>query len=70
MTLVWSGVCLNRYAITMRGSASFFSSSAMRTSSVETSLTSTSGGSLRESTTSAMRSTSADLLTAYGMLVT
>ena len=64
MKLVWSGVFLNRYAITMRGSASFFSSSAMRTSSVDTSLTSSSGGSLRDSTTSAMRSTSAALFTA------
>ena len=64
MTLVWSGVFLKRYAITMRGSASFFSSSAIRTSSVDTSLTSSSGGSLRDSTTSAMRSTSVDLFTA------
>ena len=64
MTLVWSGVFLKRYAITMRGSASFFSSSAIRTSSVDTSFTSSSGGSLRDSTTSAMRSTSVDLFTA------
>ncbi len=70
MKLVCSGVFLNRYAITICGSASFFSSSAIRTSSVETSLTSRSGGSLRDSTTSAMRSTSAALFTVYGMLVT
>ena len=63
MKLVCSGVCLNRYAITIFSSASFFSSSAIRTSSVETSLTSTSGGSLRLSATSAIRSTSVDLLT-------
>ena len=64
MKLVCSGVFLNRYAMTIFGSASFFSSSAIRTSSVETSLTSSSGGSLRDSTTSAMRSTSVDLFTA------
>ena len=64
MKLVWSGVFLNRYAITMRGSASRFSSSAIRTSSVETSFTSSSGGSLRDSTTSAIRSTSVALFTA------
>ena len=63
MKLVCSGVCLKRYAITIFSSASFFSSSAMRTSSVDRSLTSTSGGSLRLSATSAMRSTSVDLLT-------
>ena len=40
MKLVWSGVFLNRYAITIFGSASFFSSSSIRTSSVDTSLTS------------------------------
>ena len=38
MKLVCSGVFLKRYAITICGSASFFSSSAIRTSSVETSL--------------------------------
>jgi hypothetical protein len=64
MTLVWSGVFLNRYAITIFGSASRFSSSAIRTSSVETSFTSSNCGSLRESVTSAMRSTNAPLFTA------
>ena len=64
MKLVWSGVFLNRYAITIFGSASFLISSAIRTSSVETSLTSSSGGSLRDRTTSAIRSTSAALFTA------
>ena len=63
MKLVCSGVCLKRYAITIFSSASFFNSSAMRTSSVDRSLTSTSGGSLRLSATSAIRSTSVDLLT-------
>ena len=38
MKLVWSGVFLKRYAITIFGSASFLISSAIRTSSVETSL--------------------------------
>jgi hypothetical protein len=61
--LVWSGVCLKRYAITIFSSACFFNSSAIRTSSVDTSLTSTSGGSLRLITTSAIRSTSVALLT-------
>ena len=55
--------------MTIFSSASFFSSSAMRTSSVERSLTSTSGGSLRLDATSAIRSTSVDLLTVYGTLV-
>jgi hypothetical protein len=55
--------------MTIFSSASFFNSSAMRTSSVETSLTSMSGGSLRLSVTSAIRSTSAALFTVYGMLV-
>ncbi len=41
----------------------------MRTSSVDTSRTSSSIGILRDTTTSAMRSTSVDLFTAYGMLV-
>ena len=63
MKLVWSGVCLKRYAITIFSSASFFSSSAIRTSSVDRSLTSSSGGSLRLSATSAIRSTSVDLFT-------
>ena len=45
--LVCSGVCLNRYAITIFSSASLFSSSSIRTSSVDTSFTSSSGGSLR-----------------------
>ena len=60
---------LEQYAITMRASASRFSSSSIRTSSVETSRTSRSGGSFRDNTTSAMRSTSAALFVAYGMLV-
>jgi hypothetical protein len=67
--VVCSGVCLQRYAITIFSSASFFSSSWIRTSSVDMSRTSTSGGSLRPITTSAMRSTSCDLFTMYGMLV-
>jgi hypothetical protein len=41
----------------------------MQISSVETSFTSTSSGILRDSATSAMRSTKSDLLTVYGMLV-
>ncbi len=49
-------------------SASFFSSSAMRTSSVDRSRTSSSWGSLRLRTTSAIRSTSCDLFTMYGTL--
>ncbi len=69
MKLVWSGVCLKRYAITIFSSASRFSSSAMRTSSVDRSLTSSSGGSLRLRATSAIRSTRTDLFTVYGMLV-
>jgi hypothetical protein len=63
MKLVWSGVCLKRYAMTIFSSDSFFSSRAIRTSSVEMSLTSSSGGSLRLSATSAIRSTSVDLFT-------
>ena len=47
--LVCSGVCLNRYAMTIFSSASRFSSSAIRTSSVDRSLTSTRCGSLRDS---------------------
>ena len=49
-------------------SASFFISIAMRTSSVERSLTSSSCGSLRPITISAMRSTSCALFTVYGTL--
>ena len=63
MKLVCSGVCLNRYARTIFGSASRLISSAMRTSSADTSFTSTSGGSFRATTTSAIRSTNCDLLT-------
>ncbi len=62
-TLVCSGVCLHRYAITSLGSTSFLIVSSIRTSSVDTSRTSTSGGSLRSMTTSAMRSTSVALFT-------
>jgi len=41
----------------------------MRTSSVDTSRTSSNIGILRDTTTSAMRSTKVDLFTVYGMLV-
>ena len=54
--------------MTIFSSASFFISSAIRTSSVDRSFTSSSCGSLRLSTTSAIRSTSCALLTVYGML--
>ena len=64
MKLVCSGVCLKRYAMTIFSSASFFNSSAIRTSSVDTSLTSRSGGSLRPAAISPIRSTSVPLLTA------
>jgi hypothetical protein len=60
---------LNKYAITIFSSASFFSSIAILTSSVDRSRTSSSGGSLRLSATSAIRSTSVDLLAVYGTLV-
>ena len=49
-------------------SASFFISIAMRTSSVDRSFTSSSCGSLRPITTSAICSTSCDLFTVYGTL--
>ena len=64
--VVCSGVCRHRYAITIFTSASRLIVSSIRTSSVDTSLTSTSGGSLRPTTISAMRSTSAALFTVYG----
>ena len=51
-------------------SASFFISIAMRTSSVDRSFTSSSCGSLRAMTISAIRSTSCDLFTVYGTLST
>ena len=62
--VVCSGVFLNRYAITRFSSAPAFSSSSIRTSSVDRSLTSTRCGILRLRTTSPMRSTSCALLTA------
>ena len=61
--VVCSEVCLKRYAITRFSSALGFSSSSIRTSSVERSLTSTRCGILRLRTTSPICSTSCALFT-------
>ena len=62
--VVCSDVFLKRYAMTRLSSAPAFSSSSMRTSSVDTSFTSMRCGILRLSTTSPICSTSCALLTA------
>ena len=69
MKLVCSGVCLKRYAMTIFSSASFFSSSAMRTSSGREILHVEQRRQLPAEATSAMRSTSVALFTVYETLV-